>query len=285
VDVKALQDDRTIPKEANWASIVLVTDCAPDDLMAVAASYDKSLRYGAQTPFSDQLSIHMEGGEWQVDATHNSLIAAGNGSTQPVKAALNIFYNQGQDEYSLERTLQPEEQMWIDIAQLIRNQVADKNGKVLPSDLTAGSYQLMEVEPKTLGSLYEGKVIIDKTFGHAAYGCMTCCGPGGGQFGPDPWSGAIGFRGPGNIGSQDGCSGAPVDVTPYYSQWWTGDSTITTASYNQFTAVGPGATNGNALGRIPTGDGQHARSCPVLTNTAVQQTTVVPQISGPATVW
>jgi hypothetical protein len=52
--------------------------------MAVAASYDSTLRYGAQTPFSDQMASQLEGGEWKVDANHTSLIGAGNGASQPI---------------------------------------------------------------------------------------------------------------------------------------------------------------------------------------------------------
>lgn len=63
--------------------------------MAVAASFDPTLGYGAQTPFSDQLAFHFEDGAWQVDAAHDSIIAAGNGSSAPVKARLTFFYGKG----------------------------------------------------------------------------------------------------------------------------------------------------------------------------------------------
>lgn len=72
---------------------------------SVAASYDSTLRYGAQTPFSDTLADHMEGGQWQADATHTSIIAAGNGSRQPVTAGLTLLYDHGQHTYQLERAI------------------------------------------------------------------------------------------------------------------------------------------------------------------------------------
>jgi hypothetical protein len=73
--------------------------------------------------------------------------------------------------------LAPDEQMLVDFGKLIRNQVPDKNGHVLPPDLTSGAYRLRDLEHNPLGALYEGKVIVDKTYGHAAYGCGVCCGP------------------------------------------------------------------------------------------------------------
>jgi hypothetical protein len=176
VDVAALQDGKTLPADANWASVTITTDSKPDELMAVAASYDATLRYGAQTPFTDQLAFKWEGGMWEYDPYHDSIITAGNGGTKPTQAAFTIFYNQGTQRYDLEQTLQPDEQMWIDVGKLIREHVADKNGKTLPADLTSGSYEFRDLTNTGVGTLFEGKVIYDKTYGHVAYGCAQCCG-------------------------------------------------------------------------------------------------------------
>ena len=39
-----------------------------------------------------------------------------------------------------------------------------------------GSYELRDLDHQMVGLLYEGKLVIDKTFGHASYGCAGCCG-------------------------------------------------------------------------------------------------------------
>jgi hypothetical protein len=175
IDVQALQNGNVIPMDANWAQVTLTTNTLPNEVMAVAASYDATLRYGAQTPFSDQLTGHLEGGQWQVDATHTSLIAAGNGGSQPVQAALTFLYDRGRKQYRLEKTIAADDQWWVDISQLIRNQIPDSTGQTLPVDLTAGAYQLREIGDRQ-DVLYEGKVVTDKTYGQATYGCMECCG-------------------------------------------------------------------------------------------------------------
>jgi hypothetical protein len=175
VDVAALQSEGLIPKDANWTTVTLTTNGSPNEVMAVATSYDETLRYGAQTPFSDQLSFKWEGGMWEYDAYHSSIMTAGNGGTKPTKAALTIFYNEGAEEYVLEQTLQPGDQMWIDVGKLIREHVKDKNGKTLPDNLTSGSYEFRDLTDSGVGSLFEGKVIYDKTYGHVAYGCSNCC--------------------------------------------------------------------------------------------------------------
>jgi len=100
--------------------------------MAVAASYDTTLRYGAQTPFSDQLTFQVGRRHVGNDPYHNSIITAGNGGTKPTQAAFTILYNQGTEKYELEQTLQPDEQMWIDVGRLIREHVADKDGRHFP---------------------------------------------------------------------------------------------------------------------------------------------------------
>lgn len=49
-----------IPADAHWAAVILSAPVQPDDLMAVAASYDQTGHYGVQTPFSDQLAARWE---------------------------------------------------------------------------------------------------------------------------------------------------------------------------------------------------------------------------------
>jgi len=69
VDVAALQKNRTIPTAARWAYVSITAPIQPDNLLAVATSFDATGRLGAQTPFSDQVANHWEGGKWEVDVT------------------------------------------------------------------------------------------------------------------------------------------------------------------------------------------------------------------------
>lgn len=192
VDVAALQAQKVIPPDAHWAAVVLSAPVQPDDLMAVAASYDQTGRYGAQTPFSDQLASHWEAGKWEVDSTHDSLITIGNGGNKPTRAGLTILYNHGNGQYQIEQALAPDEQVLVDFGKLIRNQIPDNDGHTLPPDLTSGTYRLRDLKDSAAGAVYEGKVIVDKTYGHAAYGCMICCGPIAAFFEFNPLGVAVG---------------------------------------------------------------------------------------------
>jgi len=215
----------------------------PDEVVAVAASYDQSLHYGAQTPFSDQLAAHWVGGQWDYDPQHDSIITAGNGGSQPTQAAFTIFYNQGTQKYQLEQNLQPGEQMWMDIGKLIRENVPDKTGKTLPSDLTTGSYEFRDLTNKGVGTLFEGKIIYDKTYGHVTYGCSLCCG----YTTPmplwyDPISVIITSFQDDGVFAWYPCENQYDDVsTAFYNRWSSGAPSVVTVDYY-------GTHNGIAVG-------------------------------------
>jgi len=223
--------------------VVLTTKGRADEIMAVAASYDDSLRYGAQTPFSDQLSFKWEGSRWEYDVQHDSIITGGNGGTKPIRAAFTLFYNEGTDKYELEQTLQPDEQMWIDVGGLIRERVPDKNGKTMPMDLASGSYEFRNLTGPGNATLFEGKVIYDKTYGHVAYGCGgPCCDTNPYvQFNPlgVPFQGTSGQ----GVYVPDNCGGLSLYNFPFYGNWSTGSQSIATVDYYaKHTGVGMGST-------------------------------------------
>jgi hypothetical protein len=278
VDVAALQDGKTFPADANWASVTITTNSNPDELIAVAASYDATLRFGAQTPFSDQLTFKWEGGMWEYDPYHNSIITAGNGGTKPTQAAFTIFYNQGTQRYDLEQTLQPDEQMWMDVGKLIREHVPDKNGKTLPADLTAGSYEFRDLTNKGVGTLFEGKVIYDKTYGHVAYGCAQCCGYQIPKLFYDPLG--IPFLGtsPTGVTAWDTCWSTWDDVsTNFYADWSTASPPIATADYyGTHTGQGVGSTTSTTSGFLNTPSNR--APCPRLKFTRSGNDNVAPTV-------
>jgi hypothetical protein len=262
IDVASLQGQNVLPAEAQWASVFVgIPGAQPDKLLAVAASYDKTGRYGSQTPFNDQLAFHWEGDQWQVDETHNSIITAGNGGMKPVKARLTLLYNNGKDIYEIERLLAPEEQMWIDVSQLVGTQLPDKNGHTLPSGDASGAYRLEEPGNAGVGNLFEGKLILDKTYGESVYGCMICCAPAVGFMDFNPLGVAVSGNALQSVSGTDACTGEQVDMTGDYTTWGTGNTAIATATMNSIHGVAAGSTNNYAQGLISWGDGDDRRVC------------------------
>jgi hypothetical protein len=234
----------------------------PNDIMATAASYDSTLRYGTQTPFNDQLTFHWEGGEWQVDSTHNSIITAGNGGSIAVKTQFTIYYDGGTKRYDLEQQLRPHEQMWVDVGKLIHEQVPDRNGLLLPSDLMMGSYALQDLTDRGVGNLFEGKVILDKTFGHVSYGCSTCCGYLSPWMYWDPIGVGVGLEGDQDVWSTNMCDDTSGSVlfAIVGSSWNTGNHAIATASNAKITGVALGSTTNLAQGNLTLG-GAMSKHC------------------------
>ena len=235
-----------MPPDARWTSITLTTDSNPDEVVAVAASYDSTLAYGAQTPFSDQLAFHWVGSLWEYDAQHDSLITAGNGGTKPVLADFVLYYEPGAQVYDMQQTLQPGDQMWVDVGKLIREHVPDRNGKLLPADVTSGTYEIRDLTNKAVGTLFEGKVVFDKTYGSATYGCAGCCGwvpahfslfydPLGIPVGDGVWQGVEGF---------DGCINQYDDATYLFDNGWStaNQSIATVDTHGLHTGMGVGST-------------------------------------------
>jgi hypothetical protein len=178
-----------ISPDATWGTVKVAYSGKRADLIAVAVSYDKESRYGLQTPFSEALSRLWAGGMWHVDGTHNTLIATGNGGSEATTVEATLFYNGGKSKYRMEKMLLPGQQLWLDVGHLIRDQIPDSDGRTLPADTMAGSYELRDLDHAAVGLLYEGKLIIDKNYGHVAYGCASCCGYQNSSLVPNPFAG------------------------------------------------------------------------------------------------
>ncbi len=154
VDVAALQANGTIPASAQWAYVSITAPIKPDDLVAVATSFDATGRLGAQTPFTDQAANHWEGGMWEVDANHDTIIAVGNAGTTASKAQITFYYNSGHGKYQVEHTLAHDEQIWVDIGKLIHDQVPDVTGTTIPLSVMSGSYELENRTDKPAEGLF-----------------------------------------------------------------------------------------------------------------------------------
>ncbi len=250
LDIAALQSQKVLPSDAHWAAMIISGPMQPNDVIAIAASYDSTGRYGAQTPFSDQLNSSMAAGKWVADSLHDSIITVGNGGIESARAQLTFYYHGGQDKYQVEQTLGPDEQMWLDLGKLIRDQVAGKDGKTIPPEVTSGVYEIKDLSHVVLGPLYEAKLIVDKTNGHAFYGCYECCGNDGADMGVVPVNVFVNGTLGQTVWSVSTCDGGHVNITSAMTSWWTNDTSIATASNAQIHGVAAGSTDNLAEGEI-----------------------------------
>jgi len=295
----ALQAPKLIPADAHWAAVILSGPMQPDELMAVAASFDQTLRYGAQTPFNDQLAGQWEAGMWEVDSTHNSLVTVANGGTRPARTEFTILYNHSTGHYRIAKELAPDEGVLLDFGHLIRDQISDSDGHALPPDLTMGAYRIKDLSDPGRGSLYEGKVIVEKTYGHAHYGCAECCGvnPEAVSMLYNPLAVGVGLSFGQTVQAPNECEPSDIEnITGDFSNWGTDDGSIATVKpAAQVNGIKAGTTTHFASGDVYAGEG-HAinHQCPqdflepqagtnvqVPTSLRVVNVSVLPNGSGP----
>ncbi len=274
VDVAALQANGTIPASAHWAYVSISAPINPDELLAVATSFDATGKFGAQTPFSDQVATHWEGGKWEVDANHNTLISVGNAGTTASKTLVTIYYNSAQGRYEFEQTLGPDEQLWLEMGKLIGNQIPDRNGKTIPPDVMSGTYEIRDLTNKEGVGLFEGKLVVDKTFGHAVHGCAGCCAWAQAHTYYNPMDMAVGTGEYQQVWATETCTLQVEEV--YLLQpvsWSTGNTSIATANNNAYIwGVAAGSTTQYGSGYLQSN--VPPRSCPNSLRNVQAQTNV-----------
>ena len=154
--------------------------------------------------------------------------------------------------------------MWVDVGKLIRQRTPDKNGSVLPPDLTMGAYEIDDLTDRGVGNLFEGKVIVDKTYGHAAYGCAQCCGYSQDAYMYwDPLGVVLDATNTQDIWDMDYCTSQYVSIVDFFPDpgWGTGDHSIATADGRVIKGVGVGKTTNFATGTVSVG-GPSSYKCP-----------------------
>ena len=277
VNLMEPQKSGQIPADANWGVVNLSYAGRRADLVAVATSYAQNHRYGLQTPFSENVSQKWAGGMWHVDPTHNTLITTGNAGSESTTAEVTLFYNGGKSRYRLEKMLPPGQQLWLDVGHLIHDQLPDSDGNTLAPDTMIGSYELRDLDHQTVGQLYEGKLVIDKTYGHAAYGCGTCCGYGIPTLLPDPFSGPAGINNIDEMDSVEQCGGDTVDLADDAYDWNSSNTAVATLPTKTLHTVAIGSATGNATVYVQAD--KPAPRCPMAYYSPQQPVAVMPEIT------
>jgi hypothetical protein len=136
------------------------------------------------------------------------------------------------------------------LADLLRNQVPDSDGKTIPADTMFGSYELRDLDHPVLGLLYEGKLVIDKTYGHAAYGCAHCCGYSKGQISPTPFSGPPGIDNMDTFQALSVCNSQWEDFD-FATNWKSSNLPVATLASAKLHTVAPGGATGSAKETLP----------------------------------
>jgi len=200
---------------------------------------------------------------WHADTTRNTIITVGNGGSEPTASQTLLYYNEGRSQYKIERVLAPGQQLWLNVGDLIHNQIPDSGGHTIPVDTTMGSYELRDLDHPLVGELFEGKLIVDKTYGHASYGCATCCGFYDVLLTPDPFAGPPDINNDDVIDATEQCGGEIDDVTGGGYDWRSTNASVATLPNRTLHTVAAGSARGSA--EIQLEWTHPAPSCPTQT--------------------
>lgn len=147
----------------------------------------------------------------------------------------------------------------------------------------SGSYQLKSLTDKPTDGLFEGKLVVDKTYGYAVHGCASCCPEYDPYILANPLNLTVGGSSYQAAWSYDNCSGNTVQLSA--SNWGTGNAQVATANITSglVSAVGVGSTTNFASVRTfyPNSRGY----CTWSTVQRSSTVNVAPTISGGNTVW
>jgi hypothetical protein len=174
------------------------------------------------------------------------VIGAGNGGAEATTAEVTLFYNGGKSTYRTETMLSPGQQLWLDVGHLVRDQVPDSDGHTLPVSTMTGSYELRDLDHQLVGQLFEGKLVIDKTYGHASYGCGGCCGYTVPYIDPNPFDGPPDEDSDDYIYSTENCGGGLEDVTDGGFDWGSSNTAVAILPNRTLQTVAVGTATGSA---------------------------------------
>jgi hypothetical protein len=181
--------------------------------------------------------------------------------------------------------LAPGEQLWIDVGDLKQRQIPDAKGKVIPLSAVTGTYQIEDMNDPDVGWLFEGKLTIDKTFGHAAYGCAVCCGDDYAWLDPDPLYTAVGSGAQDEIWGSNACFGTEHDRTGISYGWTSSNHAVATMGPGKGWVNGIAAGTSSITGYFDSRQDDGSGRCVLQPLDGGGTGNVKPTISGPNTVW
>jgi hypothetical protein len=284
LQIGALQKQVGIPDDAHWALVSVTTTGSPDDLIAIASSRDASGRYNVATNFSGGLGGSFAGGEWRADATHDEIVAVTNGGSHATDALLTLHYDNGKKKYELQQKIQPGEQMWLNLAGLVRNRLPDRQGRALPVELSSVTYDVQDLTPGG-HALMVSNLAVDNTLGNQVVPeCPSCCGYNipSITFAPDPVNIVIDGTENLAVNAFNACSGILTDISLDFTYWASNNSSIAAVTKGKVQGVRPGFTTGIAQGSVPS-SGQCACTYPIQEPSV--PITVTPTISQNQNFW
>ncbi len=149
----------------------------------------------------------------------------------------------------------PGDQMWLNLAQLIRSRVADRSGNTLPVDMSSATYELRDLTPQGHG-LSISILGLDTSYGFsAAPPVPECCGYDAVGFDPSSVDLGLDFTDPLYVFGTDECTNQIDGLDGNFDDWGSDNTGIASVTKAQVKGMTSGTTLGFTTGNLPTGEG------------------------------
>ena len=137
------------------------------------------------------------------------------------------------------------------------------------ADLTTGTYDITQVKGVSSSSLFEGKLIIDKTNGHLTYGCVSCCGYQAVALDPTPFSNLIGYGTYNSLLAEEICNNTWDDVTYAGYSWNSSNYSVAQVANAHTQLMSIGEADGTGIVSLLWGN--RTKTCPNQPHTGTAQ--------------
>ncbi|HZT70901.1 MAG TPA: Ig-like domain-containing protein [Terriglobia bacterium] len=225
-------------------SVNLVLDAAapPSALLLAAGSVDQKNTYVFQVaPFAASESAGRSISYWSTGNGDDTMVTLWNPADEAQDFLFTLMYSGGHYAYPVH--LDPRATRMFNISEVIRSQIPDGEGNVVPLSVHEGSAALTGAKSRAehiLVSMEEGTYNVQKAT--CGVSCVTCNGGVAAWIDPDPASVDRGASTPLTLTVEwyDGYSYNDFDDTGGAS-WTSSDTSIATVSGGSMTGVNPGS--------------------------------------------
>lgn len=162
----------------------------------------------------------------------------------------------------MQQTIQPGDQMWVNLTQLIRQRVPDRKGNTLPVDVASVTYDVRDLTLGGLG-LMANALEVDSTLGvQAAPNHLSCCGDDEAGWDPGAFDLVVDGTEFGTIQGIDQCTGQVQDIIGDFTSWSSANPAIATVTKGKVQGLAVGTTTGSASGFVTEGNGSYCTVVP-----------------------
>jgi hypothetical protein len=205
-----------IPGDVHWASLEISYRGRHNGLSMMLVSTSHCERYSIRSVLNWVEATAREGWIWRADNQRTTLLGVFNSDVQDAKVAISLDYSDGGVTHSYdlpERTIPPRSTEMLDIGGIIAAHLPDKDGDIIPTNVSFGGYRVRKIGPTTGGNITTEALVFGRSGSPylAVYNTGCCQYPP--VIEPEVLSGQAGETAEFDIFAADICTGESIELT------------------------------------------------------------------------